>query len=65
MTVATISASSLAHGIDTAAKTVEQKLVAWRRDIHQHPELATASSAPASWWPSISGNWAWTMCKKA
>ena len=30
---------SLAAEIDRRAKAVEPKVVAWRRDIHQHPEL--------------------------
>ena len=25
--------------IDTLATAVEQKVIAWRRDIHEHPEL--------------------------
>jgi len=33
------AAPSLAGEIDTRAKAVEPKLIAWRRDIHEHPEL--------------------------
>ncbi|MGO4328450.1 amidohydrolase [Cupriavidus sp. 2TAF22] len=33
------SADSLQAQIDTRAKAVEAQLIAWRRDIHQHPEL--------------------------
>ncbi len=33
------AAQSLSGEIDTRAKAVEPKLIAWRRDIHQHPEL--------------------------
>jgi amidohydrolase len=31
--------SSLADLIDTAAQAVEARVIAWRRDLHQHPEL--------------------------
>ena len=31
--------SRLASELETRAKAVESKVVAWRRDIHQHPEL--------------------------
>ncbi len=34
-----ILASSIAPQIDSAAKEVEAQVIAWRRDIHQHPEL--------------------------
>ena len=34
------SASSLAREIDRRAAQLEAKAVAWRRDIHQHPELS-------------------------
>lgn len=33
------AAQGLAGEIDTRARTVESKLIAWRRDIHEHPEL--------------------------
>ena len=32
-------APELAAQIDQRAKAIEDKLIAWRRDIHQHPEL--------------------------
>jgi amidohydrolase len=32
-------ASALSAQIDTRAKAVEAKMIAWRRDIHSHPEL--------------------------
>ena len=35
-------AQSLAGEIDRRAKLVEPKVVAWRRDIHQHPELGNS-----------------------
>jgi amidohydrolase len=34
-----VAASSLATRIDAAAAAVEPKVVAWRRDLHAHPEL--------------------------
>ncbi len=33
-------AQGLAERIDAAAKAEEAKVIAWRRDIHQHPELS-------------------------
>jgi len=38
-TASQIPASSLAPAIDTAAAAIEQAVIAWRRDLHQHPEL--------------------------
>jgi amidohydrolase len=35
----TLQAASLQEDFDRLADTVESKVVAWRRDIHQHPEL--------------------------
>ena len=35
----TITASSLAAAIDAAAPALEAAVIAWRRDLHQHPEL--------------------------
>ena len=34
-----IAASSLASEIDAAAAAVEAQVIAWRRDLHEHPEL--------------------------
>ena len=34
-----IPASSLAAAIDAAAPSIEPQVIAWRRDIHAHPEL--------------------------
>ena len=39
MSYPSMPVNSLAASIDVAAKTVEQKLIGWRRDIHEHPEL--------------------------
>ena len=38
-TTASNTASSLATAIDQACTGVEAAVVAWRRDLHQHPEL--------------------------
>ena len=50
---APVAASSLADQIDAAAKELEGRVIAWRRDIHANPELAnreirTAGSSPTS-----------------
>lgn len=37
---ATGASSALAREIDRQAARLEQKAIAWRRDIHQHPELS-------------------------
>ncbi|MBX3599717.1 MAG: amidohydrolase [Rubrivivax sp.] len=34
-----VAASSLSERIDAAAAAVEAQVIAWRRDLHQHPEL--------------------------
>jgi len=34
-----IASSSLAPQIDLAAQAVEPRVIAWRRDLHEHPEL--------------------------
>jgi amidohydrolase len=34
-----VAASSLAAQIDLAATAIEAQVIAWRRDLHQHPEL--------------------------
>ncbi len=39
MSPSPIQASSLADAIDAAARDVEARVIAWRRDIHAHPEL--------------------------
>jgi amidohydrolase len=39
MTIPAPSASKLVGAIDSAAAAVEARVIAWRRDIHQHPEL--------------------------
>jgi amidohydrolase len=37
--VQTVQASSLTARIDAAAASIEPRLIKWRRDFHQHPEL--------------------------
>ena len=39
MTDSQVVASSLAAEIDTAAAAVDAQVIAWRRDLHAHPEL--------------------------
>ncbi|MDP9043452.1 MAG: amidohydrolase [Pseudomonadota bacterium] len=39
MPIPTMRASPLGSSIDTAAKAIEERVIAWRRDLHQHPEL--------------------------
>jgi amidohydrolase len=34
-----VTASPLAEAIDAAARELEPQVIAWRRDLHQHPEL--------------------------
>jgi amidohydrolase len=36
---APVSADTMLETIDQEAKAVEAKMIAWRRDIHEHPEL--------------------------
>jgi amidohydrolase len=39
MSDSVVHASSLASRIDAAAASIEPKLITWRRDFHEHPEL--------------------------
>ena len=39
MTASQIQPSSLAKAIDDAARDVNARVIAWRRDFHEHPEL--------------------------
>ncbi|HEU5296722.1 MAG TPA: amidohydrolase [Burkholderiaceae bacterium] len=49
MSVQTTEApSDLAHRIDAAAAAVEQRVIAWRRDFHQHPELGNRETRTAA-----------------
>lgn len=42
-----VGASSLQADIDQRAKQVESKVIAWRRDIHQNPELGNRETRTA------------------
>jgi len=44
---ASASANDLHAQIETRAKAVEAQLIAWRRDIHQHPELGNYETRTA------------------
>ena len=46
--VQTPAAQALHVRIDERAKAIEQRLVAWRRDIHQHPELGNLETRTAA-----------------
>jgi len=39
MSARDVSPSTLTEQIDSAAQAVEARVLAWRRDLHQHPEL--------------------------
>jgi len=39
MNYAPVPVNSLAEAIDAATARIEPQLIAWRRDLHQHPEL--------------------------
>lgn len=40
LTLQPVHAGPLQERVDRAVEAVEDKVIAWRRDIHQHPELA-------------------------
>jgi amidohydrolase len=40
--------SELSHRIDAAAAFVEPRVIAWRRDFHQHPELGNRETRTAA-----------------
>jgi amidohydrolase len=44
----TIRPSALAPLIDAAAAAVEERVIAWRRDIHEHPELGNRETRTAA-----------------
>jgi len=46
-TAPSVRASSLDADIDQRAQQVEDKVIAWRRDIHQHPELSNRETRTA------------------
>jgi amidohydrolase len=41
-------ATALTHRIDAAAQAVEQRVIAWRRDFHEHPELGNRETRTAA-----------------
>ena len=43
-----VADSALATRIDTAAQALESQLIAWRRDLHQHPELGNRETRTAA-----------------
>jgi hypothetical protein len=47
--------ASVSSGIDAVMPDV----VAWRRDLHEHPELGNQEFRTAPSWPSISNPSAW------
>ena len=44
----TVAASSLAERIEAAAKAAEERVIAWRRDFHEHPELGNRETRTAA-----------------
>jgi amidohydrolase len=44
----TVRPSELAPLIDAAAQAVEERVIAWRRDFHQHPELGNREARTAA-----------------
>ena len=44
----TISASALGAQIDSAAQAIETQVIAWRRDLHEHPELGNRETRTAA-----------------
>jgi amidohydrolase len=42
------AALALQSQIDERAKAIESKLIAWRRDIHQHPEMGNLETRTAA-----------------
>jgi len=50
---AQFSGGSLQNEIERLAKEVEPKVIEWRRDIHQNPELGNREFRTSSWWQNI------------
>ena len=46
--VAPAAAQPLYPQIDDRAKAIEQKVIGWRRDIHEHPELGNQEKRTAA-----------------
>ena len=51
--------------LDTAAQAIESKMLGWRRDIHQNPELGTRRTALPAWSPSTCAHWATRSGKRS
>ena len=45
--------------LDQRTAGLQSKMLDWRRDIHQNPELSGRRSAPQSWLPIICVSLAW------
>ncbi|MEO6330549.1 MAG: amidohydrolase [Ginsengibacter sp.] len=45
---ASSQSSSLRSQVNTSADKIEQKVIAWRRDIHEHPELGNQETRTAA-----------------
>lgn len=48
MDTKTATPASLAAAIDAAAAAIEERVIAWRRDFHQHPELGNRETRTAA-----------------
>lgn len=44
----TVRASGLANRIDAGAEAIEDRVIAWRRDFHEHPELGNRETRTAA-----------------
>jgi hypothetical protein len=61
-----VTASSIATQIDTAAQALEAQVIAWRRDLHAHPELGNREFRTAGIVAAhLRKRWAWTKCAPA
>lgn len=60
-----IAPNTLAEAIDRAAAAIELQLVAWRRDLHQHPELGNREFRTAHVVAEHRARSAWSKCAPA
>jgi metal-dependent amidase/aminoacylase/carboxypeptidase family protein len=64
---APVAASSLADRIDAAARDIEARVIAWRRDIHANPELGNREFRTARIVAEHLHRWpcapTWTRCR--
>lgn len=58
------AAQALYPLIAQRSQAIEQQVIAWRRDIHEHPELGNQESAPRPWSRPTSSGWA-SRCARA